>query len=223
MEKVKTLIIKFNNTIERYEIPLFRGAVIASLDEDNVLFHNHVGDNFRYSYPLIQYKRINKKAAIVCIDKGTEAIGDFFSSSNFKFSLGDKEMEMLIENINFYQIDIASEENSINYRISNWLPLNSKNYELYNNVCGLVEKVQILERILNGNILSMLKGLGIHLDYMLNTSITNVLDTRIIKFKSVKLMSFDVDFSINIQLPNFIGIGKNNSIGYGVITRVNNK
>ena len=86
MSIVKLLIIQFNNTIERKEIPLFRGAVIEAVkDSDNILFHNHLGDGFRYAYPLIQYKRLQKRATIVCINEGTNSIGDFFSVCNFKF------------------------------------------------------------------------------------------------------------------------------------------
>ena len=95
MSIVRLLIIQFNNTIERKEIPLFRGAVIESVkDSNNVLFHNHIGEGFRYSYPLIQYKRIHQKAAIVCINEGTDSIGEFFSSCNFQFKLGEKYVEM---------------------------------------------------------------------------------------------------------------------------------
>lgn len=50
---IKTLLIKFQNKISASEIPLFRGAVINSLDEKLVLFHNHVNDKLRYAYPLI--------------------------------------------------------------------------------------------------------------------------------------------------------------------------
>lgn len=39
------------------EVPLFRGAVIAAVgQESSVLLHNHEGNNYRYAYPLIQYK-----------------------------------------------------------------------------------------------------------------------------------------------------------------------
>lgn len=32
-------------------------------------------------------------------------------------------------------------------------------------------------------------------------------------------MSFDADFQCNLNLPDYIGIGKHTSIGYGTITR----
>ena len=51
MYKLLTIIIQFENEIEAKAIPFFRGAVIASLDEKNILFHNHDEDKLRYSYP----------------------------------------------------------------------------------------------------------------------------------------------------------------------------
>ena len=66
MNYTNILTIKFSNHISKEEIPLFRGAVISTLEQNNILFHNHNDDNsLRYSYPLIQYKRIGGCAAIV--------------------------------------------------------------------------------------------------------------------------------------------------------------
>ena len=36
-------------------------------------------------------------------------------------------------------------------------------------------------------------------------------------------MAFDIEFVTNMSLPDYIGIGKNASIGYGVITHVRNE
>ena len=48
---VNTLIIKFKEKITYGEIPLFRGAIInAEKKNNNVLFHNHEGENFRYRF-----------------------------------------------------------------------------------------------------------------------------------------------------------------------------
>lgn len=76
--KLPILIIQFANEITSQEIQLFRGAVIASLNEKDILFHNHTEDGVVYRYPRIQYKRIHKKAAIVCLKEGIKSIGEFF-------------------------------------------------------------------------------------------------------------------------------------------------
>lgn len=72
MKYLRTLTIITEADINQQEIPLFRGAVIKSLGEDaNLLFHNHITDNqFRYSYPLIQYKRLGGKPPSYALRKG---------------------------------------------------------------------------------------------------------------------------------------------------------
>ena len=103
MKKIKILYVRFANELQTNEIELFRGAILAKLQDASVLFHNHIKDNFRYSYPLIQYKRIAKKAAIVCIEEGTEAIGQLFSTGDFQFQLGERPVQMEITSIKAQQ------------------------------------------------------------------------------------------------------------------------
>lgn len=60
---IRTLTIQFDTKLHPKEVTLFRGAVIASLKEKNILFHNHEeSGSQRYSYPLIQYKQLQGKA-----------------------------------------------------------------------------------------------------------------------------------------------------------------
>ena len=94
MNYVRTLTVNFDTEIHQNEIPLFRGAVIHSLGEHpNVFFHNHLDDEkFRYAYPLIQYKRLGGKAAIVCIEEGVDIIGQFLTEVNSTLTIGDRQI-----------------------------------------------------------------------------------------------------------------------------------
>jgi hypothetical protein len=220
MEYTRILIIRFTNEIASHEIKLFRGAVIHALDHNNVLFHNHLDNKFLYNYPLIQYKRINKRAAIVCVNQGTDAIGDFFSSHNFMFMLGDRNIEMDIESVKPQRLVVQIWNTAFKYHIRKWLPLNSENYEKYQDIEGLAERVSFLEHILIGNILSFTKGLGIFLDKEVICKILQLSDPVMIGNKGVKLMSFDALFESNVSIPDYVGIGKNASINFGTVTRV---
>lgn len=74
MNNINTLLVQFKNEISRREIPIFRGCVNSTMENANILFHNHINDDeLRYRYPLIQYKQINKCASIVCIGEGTDS------------------------------------------------------------------------------------------------------------------------------------------------------
>ena len=223
MFKLPTIVIQFDNEIESKALPYFRGAVIASLEKKDVLFHNHEEDKLRYSYPLIQYKRIHKKAAVMGVGKGIEVISQLLTAHDYNYQIGNEQVEMHIEAVNAYDNEILLTENAdSHYRLRSWLPLNSENDKQYQESESLVERIQILERVLVGNILSFLKGVDIYLEEQLAVHVTDITGQRAVTYKKVKLMAFDIEFKANIQLPQYIGIGKNASIGCGVLTKITN-
>lgn len=220
-KNIHTLSVIFDTDISYSEIPFFRGAVLKSLGNDaNVLFHNHIGDSsYRYSYPFIQYKRLNGKAAVTCVEEGIDQIGKILSSFSGKINIGKREADCEVLQIIRDETQVQVTETTIDYSLQRWLPLNTKNYELYQNTDELVDKIKILERILVGNILSFLKGVGVHLEEQLIISILDIINQKVVTYKDVKLTSFDIRFKTNISLPSYIGIGKNASIGNGLLMR----
>ena len=218
MKNLRMLYVYFNNEISPREINCFRGAINAALEiNHSILFHNHTNEGFRYSYPLIQYKRFHKKAVIVCVEEGTDAIGEFFNSECRNFTFGNNEQEFMITNLKADKFLVQQWQTMFHYKLYNWLPFNSKNYKEYQNIEGIVEKTILMERMLTGNILSFLKGIGVFVDDRVICHITSVKDPYVVRYKGVKLMSFDIEFSANVSLPMLIGLGKGASVGYGMI------
>jgi hypothetical protein len=222
MPKIQSLILQFANDLSTAEIPKFRGAVIASLEQNNILYHNHDDKGVIYKYPRIQYKRLHQKAAIVAINEGVEAIHELFTSKNFLFKIGKREEEMQMQSINIYETDLDFCEDMKGYRLRNWLPLNSENYNEFQSMDRLADKVLFLEEKLIGNLLSFFTSIGFRAEEQIKLSITDILDQRLARYKNVKLMAFDVEFKTNLNLPSYIGLGKSASIGFGTLTRNNN-
>ena len=222
MKYIRTLTVLTDTVIRQNEIPLFRGAVIHSLGEHpNVYFHNHLDDDkFRYAYPLIQYKRLDGKAAIVCVEDGVDIIGQFLTEVDGTLTIGDRQVTCNTGKIQPARILVQTWEEMFNYHISRWLPLNSQNYQRYKAIEGVIEKVSFLENILKANLLSMLKGLDIHLEKELILKITEISDPYLIYNKGVRMMAFNADFKCNLSIPNHLGIGKNASIGYGIVRQL---
>ena len=107
MKKIRILYIEFENDIASYEIPAFRSAVVQIAGNENVIFHNHLKEKFRYSYPLIQYKQINKHPVIICIDEGVEEIHHFFEKKQIGIILGEREYELKINKLNLKAIGFS--------------------------------------------------------------------------------------------------------------------
>ncbi|MBP3419949.1 MAG: hypothetical protein J6K74_05125 [Marinifilaceae bacterium] len=218
---VNTLIVRFKNEIYRNEIPLLRGAVLKAVGDDvELIFHNHTGDNtFRYKYPLIQYKRINKKAAIFCIGQGVEVIGQFFASQNFNLLLGEREINLEVESVIPKRILVQTWDSEFRYRVRNWIALNSENYTKYKSIESIGEQISFLENILIGNLLSFAKGMDITIEKEITCKLTSMETPKIVTAKGVKMLAFDVEFKTNLSIPDYMGIGKHVSLGYGTVVR----
>lgn len=217
------LTIRFGNEIRPFEVSLFRGAVINSLDEKRLLFHDHNGDKLRYGYPLIQYKRIGGKAAILCLAQGTEEIGELFTSNHFTMHIGEREIETQISNITPSRYNIQKWDKNFKYQIHRWIPFNSDNFKKYQELEGAAERITFLEKILTGNILSLAKGLEIWIEGKVDSKITSLSDSYTVTVKGIKMVCFNAEFQTNVSLPNYIGLGKHVSIGFGVVSHHYNK
>lgn len=224
MEKNRFLLIRFQNELPVSKLEFFRGAIIHALKDKDILFHNHLDkEGFRYAYPMIQYKTIHKKAAILCIESGTEAVGKLFLDSDLILNISGKEEAFVVDNITAYKYLIQIWETRFVYRIRRWLALNQENYERFQQLESVAEKSAFLENILKANILSFAKGLNVFFDRQVECKITRLGDPAIIWYKGVKMTVFDAEFITNVSIPDYVGLGKGASLGYGVTVRKKEK
>lgn len=219
MKKIKILKIIFLVPISFKEVEFFRGAIIATAGRAHILFHNHKKEGFRYSYPLIQYKRIGDKPVLICINEGVDEMHHFFSNKQEGVMLGNRPYELKVDEINLSNHTLSVGKTANEYQLNNWLPLNQKNISKYNSLDSKIEQYEFLERILVGNILSMAKGLDWFIKDKVSVNIKDIKSKQVIK-KSSKLLGLDIHFVSNIELPDYIGLGKNSSLGYGVLKKV---
>lgn len=220
--RIPLLTILLEGELHDSEIPLFRGAVLHSMGgEADVLFHNHRGnDGYRYSYPLIQYKRLHGQPAIVCIGEGVEAIQPFLNSEVPTLRIGNRMMTARIQERRYSDFEMAATDNPCHYSLRQWLPLNENNYKAYMQEDSLIGQISLLERILTGNILSMLKGLDLTAMFPIQISITKLDPLYYVVYKNTRHAAFDISFTANLLMPDHIGLGKNVSVGFGSLNRV---
>lgn len=221
----KFIHLHYNNRLALDEIPYFRGAVIKKfeneLPEDLFRFlHNHNGEGLIYSYPLVQYKLINNKVGIVLIDSACELLDYFTKSGDIQANIRNKELNFSFEDAGLCTFDLKPENELFSYKIKDWLPLNQDNYEKYRNADGIIEQFSLLESIMTGNIISMAKGLGISIESEIKCKITKVSDTKTVTFKGIRMLSFSLEFKSNIKIPEWTGLGKGVSRGFGVVSKI---
>lgn len=217
--RTEILLVRFRTELSMIELPYFRGAIIGMVGTDHVLFHNHHGDGFRYSYPLVQYKRINGRAALLCIGDGAPEIGHLLVNMRSEITLAGRATMLEVDNIRGTRFNIQLWQTPMTYTIRRYLPFNQANYQAWRDMEGVVEKTMLLERCLTGNILSMCKSLGLRFDDTVTARVLSVERSQTITYKGVKMSAFDLVFTSNVSLPDFIGLGKGVSTGFGTVVK----
>ncbi len=216
MKKVKYLCIRFKNEVGFQELRKFRGAVIEVAGRDHVLFHNHADGNFRYSYPLIQYKRAGARAALVCLEEGVHEVHAFFQGRPRTLWLGDREIVPEVESMQMKEVNLQVWDKPFHYRLQNWLALSQEHYPVWQDMTDETERRRFLTSILTGNLLSMAKGLDWNVDREIKVQFHYIGAPQLIRFKEQSLTSFQARFSANIWLPPYLGLGKGAALGYGM-------
>lgn len=221
--QINLLNISFDQALSLFEIPKFRGAVISKVP-NNPTFHNHTKNGYLYRYPLIQYKRLRNKACIVCLNSGMDSIGQFLSNQDFSLNIGNRIVDLTINDIAASKCRVKVWDHTFYYSLRKWLPINQKRYLEYELLTTKEERYAYLESILIGNILSFAKSLGIWFDERVYCKIVNMdIEPRVLLFKGAHHLTFDLSFETNVSLPNYIGLGKGASMGFGMITKKQTK
>lgn len=190
----------------------FRGY-IGNMFKEEVLLHNHLSlYEFLYKSPLVQYKVIEGIFCIVAINNGIDVIKDkllglqFIQIENEKYQVKNIEVEEK-------ECEIKIGEVLKRYRFETlWIALNSENYGKYRS--GQYD----LNKALTNNLIEFFKMSGIWADKPI--LVNGVFKTNTITKKDTRLIGFSGEFVCNVDLPDFIGLGKRKSIGFGTIKAI---
>lgn len=221
--KLKTLFVSFESDLGKHQVPAFRGAMVEKVGRENILFHQHnENQSLRYAYPLIQYKSIQKKPAIMCIGDGVDEIHKFFNQKNWDINLQGEKLSLTIDRLDLNHFNMNVWNKLFEFKINNWLALNEANFKTYKNLSGLTDKISFLENILKANILAFAKGINWTIDKNIELKITDIKPEKTIRYKGNPLVAFDLNFKTNVFLPNHLGLGKSVSHGFGTVWQVKN-
>jgi hypothetical protein len=217
MLKIRYIQVGFEHPIDPWEVVGFRGAVIKIAGTEHSLFHNHLKNGLRYGYPLIQYKRVDKRPLLISIDQGIDQVHHFFENLQEGILLGNRPYNLVVRDLNMQQYTMQVWDKSFDYRIENWLALNEMNFDKFTQMSGVLDRTEMLTQILTGNILSMAKGIGWLVEKPIEVKITKLYEPRMISFKQTKMLAFNLHFQSNVFLPRYIGLGKGASSSFGIV------
>jgi hypothetical protein len=220
MPKIRYLKIRFANRLMPWELPLFRGAVIEATGRQSSLFHNHgPDDTFLYRYPKIQYKITERKATIICLDDGTDDIHYLLQNRSLDLRIGERQELFEIEDIHIQYPQLQTWQANFQYALKNWQGLNQENYQKYQALEGEVERLQFLEKMLLGNLLAIARDFDLDSEIPIQLQITRMKEEKWLGYKGRKVLCFTLNFKTNLSLPDYVGLGKGVSVGFGSVKR----
>lgn len=200
--------------------PILESAIklrgyISSQFPEYPIFHNHLSEGkYIYEYPRVQYKIIDGNAFILGIEEGAKLIK--MISDVDKLSLGDNIYKIKQKTFCDKDEKIMPTRGLLQYKfMTPWLALNQKNYPKFKMLKDWREKKIMLNNILIGNIISMSKGFSfdIEKDIYAHSKIKEIE----IRYKDNIVVGFIGEFRTNFKVPDFFGLGKGVSHGFGVI------
>jgi hypothetical protein len=214
--QVSWLTAELDLPLQHHKIAAFRGALVQVAGREYDLLHNHkAGDqNYEYRYPLIQYRAHNGRAMLVGWEAGAEILREVLLKVR-AIKLEGKELPLRLHRLQEGSCHLQLSEKVKSYRLQSWLPLNEENYEKWLHLDRYVDRIALLESILVGHLLRFATAMQWRLPDRLELFIQDIPQHRVVRYRDVPLMAFDVVYCANIELPPHLALGKAVSHGFG--------
>ncbi len=181
------------------------------------LLHQHAADKLIYRYPLVQYKIIDSTPVVIGINDGAEVLKEVYDKYD-EIKLGEEVYEIVEKGISVRNQEFGITDMIHFYEFATpWLALNQENYMKYYNLGGREERVEFLRKTLIANLLSMSKSLDYQVPGRIKCDVQ--VKARKSRLKDINVMSFIGGFCANFLIPDYVGIGKSVSRGFGAVVR----
>ena len=214
------LILNMETYLNRSDSEKIRGY-LGNVFWDNPYAHHHKSDgSLIYRYPCVQYKIIDGMCVLIGFSEGTEVIKKTFHDLK-TINLDNRWEEVLSKGLESYKASFSLSYEQIDCTfLTPWLALNEKNYEKYQRLGSWGKRKELLEKILIGNIISMSKSLGYTVPAPIEANLGHLKEVKT-SLKGTPMLGFLGNFSVNFEIPDYWGIGKSVSRGFGTVKRVN--
>jgi hypothetical protein len=187
---------------------------------DYTLIHHHLNNNeLLYKFPFVQYKIFDGKPFVLGINEGADILQKIYEDINC-LKIGFADYQIREKNVILRTDYFGTTESHNSYSfLTPWLGLNERNFDKYQRLESWARKKELLEKILIGNIISMSKSLGYTVPEPIEANIGNLKEVQT-SLKSTPMLGFLGTFSVNFEIPDYWGIGKSVSRGFGTVKKV---
>jgi hypothetical protein len=214
--KTLRLTLKSDRPVEASAAKL-RGFFATRFNE-YALLHQHIDvDKLLYRYPRIQYKILEGAAIVLGIEEGAEVLKEIYDKYD-TIELGENVYTIVERGIALKEEEFGIATEILSYEfITPWIALSQINYQKYLE-SKREQRRELLRRTLIGNILSASKGL----DYVVLDDIRleiGRLRRQKCMIKGTPFIGFLGVFMVNFTIPDFMGLGKSVSRGFGTVRR----
>jgi len=225
-ETIQTISLTFDVKMGTSDIQKFKKEILKLVGMDNDLYHNHrmekgkiIGNLERY--PLIQYRTHDGFANLWGMNEGAEVLKKL--SRDKKFPL---KVTRITENQSFAPKMLKTGKEEL-YKLFRYVPFNHENYEEYRAAPTYLQKIAILERVLNSHLVLFTYAMGwqIPKGEKLKLKLHDITHIGLARYQPATIRethyftAIDCSFYLNARFPDQAGIGKFKGLGYGILKR----
>jgi len=196
-----------------------RGSIAAQFPE-NELVHNHTAEGrFLYIYPRILYRVDRGDGYMTGIDEGSDLLKDIEPAIQ-SVEMKGNYCKVVEKQLTIKEVAFSSSKDFYPYTFrSPWLALNEENYSAYGGLKTEESKRSFLAKILTGNLLSIAKSFGYDVEEAIRVGSLKLREQKTF-LKGTPMLGFLGVFSVNFEIPDFWGLGKSVSRGFGCVKRM---
>jgi len=212
-----TLHLTLDLPLRDHQLRQFRGAMAELAGWENQHFHNHIdaGRTTRQA-PLIQYRTVDGRASIFAIGEGVEQVRGLLRKTGQDFTMGGRSYTLRIRDLHERDLRVCTTPQPVKYKINSYLPFNKANFEQWKQTENLADRIALIERNITGHLLGLCQTLGYHVPDRLQVRISDLQNSYTLSCFGVPHIAFDLSYTVNLQLPDHIAIGKGGSLGFGI-------
>jgi hypothetical protein len=213
---VFTLTIEPEDPI-RFSVEEFRSALAVQL-ADHTHRHPPSPAAFVHRYPVLQVKRVRDTLMILGISQGASFLHDVTHDLPV-LGTGTSPCRITSRDKGIRQESFGTCASSTVYEFQTpWLALNQQNAGKFYDLKGKPARDAFMQSLLTSQLNSFAKSL----DYPITIAITGTAKLRFLRERVDKenRIVFLGKFRTNLSIPDYFGMGRDVSLGYGTIKRI---